>query len=101
MRIKFKEGVRLVELNDALLKMFEGIDKVFLVMGHVPTITSVNDGAHMQGSKHYSNEAVDLRTRDIQQYSLEEVCNDLRNILGPDYDVVLEKDHCHLEYDPS
>ena len=99
MRIKFKEGVRFVELNDALLKLMEGIDKIFLVLGHVPTITSVNDGQHMQGSKHYSNEAVDLRTRDLPVTSLPKLCNDLKRVLGPDYDVVLEKDHVHVEHD--
>ena len=99
MRIKFKEGTRVVELNDALLKMLEGIDKVFLVLGHVPTITSVNDGTHMQGSKHYSNEALDLRTRDFPVEEHKLVRDSLAKILGPEYDVVLEKDHIHLEHD--
>lgn len=99
MRINVKPGVVVKEFNNALLKMLEAIDKIFLVLGHVPTITSVNDGTHMQNSKHYTNEAVDLRTRDLPVTSLPKLCNDLKRVLGPDYDVVLEADHLHIERD--
>ena len=99
MKIKFKEGVVLKELNDPLLKMLEGIDKVFLQMGHVPTITSVNDGKHMVGSMHYINKAIDLRVKDLPLEQWAVVANRIKSILGPEFDVILEKDHIHVELD--
>ncbi len=36
-----------------------------LVFGRPLIITSGNDGDHVKGSKHYTNRAVDLRSRDL------------------------------------
>lgn len=74
---------------------------MFLLLGRIPTITSVNDGKHMNGSKHYVNKAIDLRVLDMPKDMWQPVRNDLSNILGPDFDVILEKDHIHIEYDPK
>lgn len=63
-------------------------------------ITSANDGKHMKGSKHYSGEALDLRIWNLMGDEAA-VTAELQKELGPDYDVVLEKDHIHLEYDPK
>lgn len=62
-------------------------------------ITSVNDGQHMTGSKHYSGHAFDVR---IWWLSDPLKCTGaIATKLGPDFDVVLEKDHIHIEYDPK
>ena len=37
----------------------------FVVYGSGVTVTSVSSGTHSTGSKHYSNRAVDLRSRDL------------------------------------
>lgn len=63
-------------------------------------ITSVNDGKHMVDSLHYKGRAMDIRTWYIQGRELQVVA-ELKRELGPDYDVVLEKDHIHIEYDPK
>lgn len=63
-------------------------------------ITSGNDGKHMKGSKHYSNNALDLRTWNIPNRDLPLFVKALAERLGPDYDVVLEDDHIHVEFDP-
>lgn len=62
-------------------------------------ITSGTDGKHMVGSKHYTSEALDLRTSNIKN-ELQEVMNVLSARLGPDYQVIKESDHVHIEYDP-
>lgn len=64
-----KPSVRLKEITPALAR-------IFFVLEHLarrscppelrPTewvITSINDGTHMAGSRHYTNEAIDLRSR--------------------------------------
>jgi hypothetical protein len=55
----------------------------------------------MTTSYHYLNLAVDLRlpSRINELISDSAVTRDLKAILGPAYDVVLESDHIHLEYD--
>lgn len=64
-------------------------------------ITSGTDGKHMKGSKHYSGDALDLRRSNIPTKLLDTYLTRLRGRLGEDYDVVLEKDHIHVEYDPK
>ena len=51
----------------------------------------------MNGSLHYQGKAFDLRTWHV----IEEVAKQLRTYLGKDYDVIVEKDHIHVEYDPK
>lgn len=63
------------------------------------TITSGRDGKHMQGSKHYLGLAIDIRTRDMKNQ--ERVLNSVKKILGSLYDVILESDHMHIEFDPK
>jgi len=61
-------------------------------------ITSANDAAHMENSKHFSGNAIDIRSRNIPNCI--EMCVEIREALGPDFDVVIESDHVHIEYDP-
>lgn len=60
------------------------------------TITSVTDGKHRANSLHYKGLAVDLRLPILQMA----VMDKLRVALGNSYDVILEKTHIHIEYDP-
>lgn len=71
-------------------------------------ITSANDGRHMDGSLHYKDRAFDIRIWNIKSKN-----SQLRHALartwaariaerlGEDYDVILESDHIHMEYDPK
>jgi hypothetical protein len=64
-------------------------------------ITSVSDGVHKADSKHYEGLAFDCRTRDLSTRATIDIVDDCRAALGKDFDVVLEKDHLHVEYDPK
>ena len=64
---------------------------------YVMTITSARDGNHMVNSLHYKGSAIDIRSRDMKDPLL--VSQGLNNILGPDFDVIFEGDHTHIEYD--
>mgnify|MGYP001568085421 CR=1 FL=1 len=68
--------------------------------GYPLVITALTDGKHMEGSLHYKGQAADLRTRDIATPVLNLIVKNAKEALGKDYDVVLEGDHVHLEYDP-
>lgn len=66
----------------------------------VPVITSANDKKHMTSSLHYSDLAWDLRINNIPDAGkVEEIARMLRVDLGNDYDVVVENDHIHCEFD--
>lgn len=62
-------------------------------------ITSARDGEHMKNSKHYDGHALDLRTRTLPDPKL--AAELLQNKVGDQYDVVLESDHIHVEFDPA
>lgn len=68
-------------------------------------ITSGNDGKHMTGSKHYTDEALDLRTKHIGWHLASSWATAIKRRLGGDYQVLLEdyskpNEHLHVEYDP-
>ena len=64
-------------------------------------ITSANDSKHGPNSLHYKGQALDLRTRHLNEQGLQAVFHKLKEALGSQFDVVLESDHIHLEYDPK
>ena len=53
----------------------------------------------MQGSKHYSGEAFDLRTFELTPIELDDLMVALNVLLSNNYDVVKESDHVHIEWD--
>lgn len=56
------------------------------------------DGKHMEGSLHFKNRAFD---GSLPTQSEAECIEALRVFLGPEYDVVVEVDHLHAEWDPK
>jgi len=64
-------------------------------------ITSCSDGQHSRGSRHYIGLAFDLRTRNLNDEQKEALYGMIKECLTNQYDVVLEKTHIHVEYDPE
>jgi hypothetical protein len=71
--------------------------------GYSVTVTSGNEStaAHRANSLHYVGLAEDYRTHDVAPSKLADMVSDVRRELGRDYDVVLESDHLHIEFDPK
>lgn len=101
MSILIKPGVVFKEINIFILKIFHCLIDLGMQLGKNMVITSANDGKHKEGSLHYKNLALDIRTRHLEKDEIQIVLNYLRNKLGGDYDVILESDHIHIEYDPK
>ena len=98
---QLKPQVVCTNLSDHITSIYSILDQVHLQSaGREAIITSCRDGSHMSGSKHYSREALDLRTRDLTAGVIDSLVTGLRNALGSDYDVLFEGDHIHIEYDP-
>lgn len=102
--LKFKSGV---SSGNPLVAAIIIADAIYTKYGYECVITSLNDGKHGQGSKHYTDEGVDFRTKNILQPEHKELIKrDITESLGKDYDVILEdrggvNEHLHIEYDPK
>lgn len=69
-------------------------------------ITSGNDGRHSYGSLHHMNRAVDARTKDVDRALVETIIKKMREMLGPDFDLIhenvgQENEHLHIESQPK
>ncbi len=62
-------------------------------------ITSGSDSKHGPNSLHYSGQALDLRTNNLPPQAVQSIVDRLKEALGAQFDVVLESDHIHLEWD--
>lgn len=72
--------------------------KNFLLMQTNTLITSANDSTHKEGSLHYRDRALDFRTIDMTSYQIEAWADEIRKRLGPGFDVIIERDHLHVEH---
>jgi hypothetical protein len=88
---------RMVYARDVCAGLFESLAGVTL------TVTSGTDSVdvHRAGSLHGQGLAEDYRTRDMPLITQQVVSGAVAVALGADYDVVLEADHLHVEYDPA
>jgi hypothetical protein len=97
----FKPGVNW-NPTEALQRAHNIAAVIYNSLGVPFVVTSGRDGQHMSGSLHYSGNAMDLRRHDLDAKGVTgQAVNMLRSQLGGDYDVVLESDHIHVEYDPK
>lgn len=109
-----KPGVELAALDLAVMgPALDAAEYAARALGQdVATITSGLEGEHMPGSLHYVGRAIDVRRADRVvlpdgnvRFPDAELARRQRDIiaarLGPDFDVVLEATHVHIEYDPD
>jgi len=93
-----KAGVDISRLRPEIRKQQGLIARVvWSVEKEELVIVSTYEGNHSERSLHYVNLAEDIRRHKKGQ----EVRDQLSFNLGRDYDVVLEIDHIHIEYDPK
>lgn len=90
-------------VHPRITKALEIADAIHQDMtGRELEVPHVMDGKHKRGSRHYVGLAADLRIWYIRfPFHPEDFARELREDLGKHYDVILEKDHIHLEYDPK
>ncbi len=92
-----KAGVDISRLNREIRRSLSLVSAYFRLKSYELIITSTFEGVHSPGSLHYSNDAFDFRYP--ESYNTVNRSG-LTNELGDDFDVVFEKDHIHIEYDP-
>lgn len=105
MSLKFKEGVSVrYEVHGTIplqavtvLGMMVASEICKEQEGKDCIITSITDGVHTRGSVHKDGRAFDMRIFHLS--NPKKIADALRARLPKDYDVVLEKDHIHVEVD--
>jgi hypothetical protein len=98
--------VRFAIITPALLHMLATLERLSRELFGLPdeglVITSGSDGQHMAGSKHYTGEAFDLRTKTLNATMRSTLMRELRRELGPQFTVLLEdagtsNEHAHVQ----
>lgn len=106
--ITYKPNVRVKVLSPALLHIQTKLFNLNLLkIPNYPedwVITSINDGMHMNNSRHYNNEALDLRSKNFQSLEMKlEFQERLKFELGSTKFTVLlenigkEEEHFHIQ----
>jgi len=93
MLIKF--GVSIEKLARPIRIILELVETEYNKFAVEAVITSTFEGNHRLNSLHYQNLAIDFRK--IEQ--IEEVAKKLKAQLSDDYDIIVESDNLHVEYD--
>lgn len=93
-----KPGVKLTGIRSEILLAAVVAEGVYRNEGQQCMITSALDGKHMDNSLHYSGQAIDLRIAGLKD--AKSTADAIRVALGAEFDVILESDHIHVEYQP-
>ena len=95
--MQLKPGVRTFGARPELVLALVIANEVYAMHGQSMVVTSITEGVHSRASIHYTGGAADLRLTP----KAPEICGVLRERLGDDFDVVLEPDHIHIEWQPK
>jgi len=98
--MKLKPGVDMTGIKPELILGLVVADFVYSTFDVEMVVTSLLDGRHSLTSLHYAGCAADLRTRNIPEGLRKQVRDDIAAALPNDFDVVLESNHIHMEWQP-
>jgi hypothetical protein len=94
-----KNNVKLFGVKCEIILAMQIVDDVYKDFEEELVITSVMDGKHSKNSLHYKGYAFDCRIWYFDKNELPVVIEEIKKRLTKEFDVVLEKDHIHIEYD--
>lgn len=101
-----KATVRFAVITPALLRMLDVVERLSRTLPGLPdaglVITAGSDGMHRTGSRHYTGEAIDLRSKTLHTDVRGLLMAALREELGPQFTVLLEdagapNEHVHCQ----
>lgn len=106
--LKFKDTVRLGEyFSPQILLAIVVAEMLLKDLGAECWVTSLDDSKHSVESKHYTGQAVDLRTKNLDEEQKTAFLIRMKGRLTQlGFDVILEarntdNEHLHVEYDPK
>lgn len=95
-----KDGVRFVSPVAAMSVADLVIAQIYMTWDYHCTFTCGIE-KHEPPSKHVTGAARDYRTRHMSPGDRDQLASNVQQRLGDSFDVVLESDHLHVEYDPK
>lgn len=98
--MEIKKGVELLGIRPELMMGIIVADGVWRQLGKELCVTSICDSKHSRDSLHYLGLAADLRTRYFEDNGME-AARMLSDSLPDDFDVVVEGNHIHMEFQPK
>ena len=99
--ISIKPGVDIAGIQPEMSLALPIIASAFHQFGVECVITSGKEGKHGRNSLHYVGFALDFRTRDLTEADQAVMHILVIKRLSSQFDVVLEKDHLHVEFQPE
>ena len=99
--MRLKSGVRIFGVRPEIVFAMNVANEVYSRHKLELVITSIMDSKHSVGSLHYVGCAFDCRTRSLDVQTIEQIRTAIRTAIGDDYDVVVENNHVHIEFQPK
>lgn len=100
--IYLKKGVDINKTSPEMFTALYAVNRAYGAYGYDCTITSGQDGVHGKDSLHPKGNAMDFRISNLKEGFAEKIMKYIKELIGgAGYDVVLENDHIHVEYDPK
>lgn len=99
--LSIKSTVGLCGMKPEIIPAIIIANEVYAAADHICIITSITDSAHKGASLHYSGCAIDLRTKHVPVEQHAALVSEISARLGPQFDVILEPDHIHIEFQPK
>ena len=99
--MRLKKGVKIFGVKPEIVLAINIVNEIFERMDLMLTITSIRDGTHSRTSLHYAGYAFDIRCNDLKPSSLNLIIGMIRDSLTDEFDIVLEPDHIHIEFQPK
>jgi uncharacterized protein YcbK (DUF882 family) len=102
-----KPGVQIAGLRREMQIALDYVEEVYEKYGHTPIITDAYDDkkriirGRVKDSKHYSGEAFDVRIWNVGADVHRIYGRLLKGLTDIGFDIILENDHIHIEYDPK
>lgn len=97
MRFKLNTTVIFTRTNLTIIKAVEGACLSILGPTYEPECTSGQEGDHSEESGHYHGRALDFKINDIYHTNHDPIKKKVQSLLGPDYFVLLEPTHLHVQ----
>ena len=99
--VRLKSGVKVRALSPQAVLASVVAQALYAEKGYEFVITSISEGIHSRASRHYEGDAFDCRSHVIPEAQRESFAATLQDRLGDDFDVILESDHIHVEWQPQ
>jgi hypothetical protein len=93
MKVSTKPGVRFDKESPALSRLLGQL--LLLDYPGEAVVTAGSDGKHMVGSKHYTGNAIDIRSWNLSD--VKAFVDAYQKALGPKFSVIIEPDHIHAQ----